>query len=373
VGSETTVQVTLINTNGTSYDYGDIRPVVVQFSVSRDGTEVGTFPATDPDANGIYDGVYEGAYTPNQSGTDVITVTVEEVGVIPETVIGTIQSQVAPLTGDLVVQVQISGPAAEFVDNLPVQLYDGSGNPPREVLTVSDGTTGTATFTGVPFDADYLVHLPKRDFDVYFETPSQSFFFDQNSGPRTFTGTSVALPGTVYVWRIGDPVSPGNGNAYEYTVGGRSWTAANNQVRDYFLTGGDGADAPGSLAIITSGGENEFIASLFFDDGTRVCPSDSNPKQCKLKGWIGLSDSEVESKFRWVDGTLLEAGDYDAWPGGSPPNDPNGNRDYVEINASEAWDIANGASTTNEGFFTEWTSIYPPLPSAPWVQGGSGG
>jgi len=148
----------------------------------------------------------------------------------------------------------------------------------------------------------------------------------------------------------------GNGNAYEYTVGGRSWTAADNQVRDYFLLGVDG-----HLATILSEGENEFVFSFyyFFDD---LCPGVTNPKQCKFKGWIGLSDEEIEGTYQWVtDETYDPLTYFTGWPDRTEPEDRKGNEDYVEINSDGIWGITNGASTTNEGFFTEWE--VPPIPN----------
>jgi hypothetical protein len=106
--------------------------------------------------------------------------------------------------------------------------------------------------------------------------------------------------------------------------------------------------------------ENEFVETLFYSDpgneDTRLCPNGSSEKQCKLKGWIGLTDEVVDDTYLWVTG---EPFDFSRWGtnDGSAPNDPKDNQDYVEINAAGYWSITNGASTTNEGYFTEWDVV----------------
>ena len=373
VGSSTPVSVVVRNTAGETYDYGEgfifqdspdfARPITVTVNVS--GANSTSFTATDPDL----DGTYEGSYTPSNPGPDVISATLVDAtdDTVDDNDVPSANSEVAPLSGPFTVQVQISGPAAEFVYGLPVELYDASG----ATFTGSNGgrtaSDGTITFADVPYGFDYTVYLAGRDFDVDFPAYTQTVSFDQTTGPVTFQGTSQALPESVLVYRIGvfhilDELGNGeygNGNAFEYTVGGRSWTSANNQVRDYFLLGVDG-----HLATLTSEGENKFAAS-FFTTFENLCPNATNLKQCKFKGWIGLSDEAQEGTYEWVtdEAYIYDPNVFNGWPGGTEPIDRKGNEDYVEINAEGEWSITNGASTTNEGYFTEWEAAQPTAPT----------
>jgi hypothetical protein len=311
-------------------------------AVTVTGANSTGFQATDPEG----DGTYEGSYVPQNPGTDLISATITDPtdDTVDDEDVAQATSEVAPLSGPLTVQVQISGPASNYVYSLPVQLFDGSGAPVDEVETDENGT---ATFANVPYGFDYTVYLPRRDFDVQFSPNSTAVSFDQSTGTILLAGVSQALPSSVLVYRIGNG---GNGNAYEYTVGGRSWISANNQVRDYRLLG-----VGGHLATLTDAGENAFVAS-FFSTFANLCPGVTNPKQCKFKGWIGLSDDAVEGTYRWVTGETFS---FASWIGGTVPVDRKGNEDYVEINSEGTWSITNGASTTNEGFFTEWEAAQP--------------
>ncbi len=343
VESETTISVTLVNTNGGAYDYGAIRPVQVEVAVT--GANTATLSATDSDG----DGVYEASYTPLNAGTDHVQVSVEEAGVLGKTVIGAYTSEVAPLSGDLVVVVEITGGAP--ADGLPVYLYDGTGTTPA--FTATTDPSGSATFVDIDF-GDYTVHLPKRDFDVQFTTMTRAITHDQAPNRVTFTGTTLAMPATASVWRIR---ADGSGNAFQYVPSGRSWTSAQNQLRDDVLHG-----AQGHLATATSPEENAFVAAFFATDPA-LCPDDTSTKKCRVRGWLGLTDEAVEGHFEWVTGE--EAGWF-SWPDGNTapdqPLDRKGNRDHVEIGPDGLWGIINGASSTNDGYFVEWEVEWPVTP-----------
>jgi uncharacterized protein with FMN-binding domain len=349
VESSTPVSVVVKNNAGEIYDLAHgagVRPITVNLTVS--GANTATFAATDPEL----DGTYEGSYIPLYPGLDYIDAVITD-GTLGDANVPQATSDVAPLTGALTVQVQISGPASSYVYNLPVQLYDGTGQAIGNPILTDGG--GTATFADVPYGSQYTVYLVKRDFDVTFPSYAQTVDFERTSPTTVFNGTSQSLPASVLVWRIGDG---GNGNAFEYTVGGRSWTSANNQIRDYSLLG-----VGGHLATLTTAGENAFVAR-FFTTFDNLCPGATNPKQCKFKGWIGLSDEATEGAYQWVTGEAYEfgPGKFTGWPGGTEPVDRKGNQDYVEINLLGEWNITNGASTTNEGFFTEWEAAQPREP-----------
>jgi hypothetical protein len=337
VDSQTDISITVLNAAGDLYDYADIRPIDVQFAVSGANTVPST-AASDPEG----DGTYSAAYTPTNAGTDLVTVTIDGTSIAGSP----FTSVVAPLSGDLVVDVSISGGAPE--DGLPVILYQGS-NPTPFMTGTTDGN-GQVTFVDIDFGS-YTAHLPKRDFDVAFN--SMTIAFDHNEAPEfvTFNGTTQSIPAETKVWRVRDG---GNGNAYQYMVGTRSWTSAMNQVRDDVLLGVDG-----HLATIHSQAENDFVAN-FYVTSPDLCPNETNPKRCKYKGWLGLNDEDTEGTFQWVTG---EAVTFYSWADGGTaadqPLDRKGNMDHVEIDMTGTWDIINGASSTNEGYFVEWDVIWP--------------
>ncbi|XP_061074160.1 CD209 antigen-like protein C isoform X3 [Conger conger] len=77
---------------------------------------------------------------------------------------------------------------------------------------------------------------------------------------------------------------------YYFSTEGKSWM---NSHRDCVRQGAD-------LVIIESGKEQEFITKYIQD-----------------LNWIGLSDSETEGTWLWVDGTLLQK---NYWRSGEPDN-----------------------------------------------------
>jgi hypothetical protein len=337
VDAATNITVVVLNTAGEPYDYADIRPIAVEFSVTGANT-AGPFTAIDPEG----DGTYEASYTPVNAGTDYVAVTIDGTPIAGSP----FTSEVAPLSGDLTVEVAITGGAP--ADGLPVILYQNGA----EFATGTTDAAGTVTFVDIDF-GPYTAHLPKRDFDVTFDDMTLSFQHDQAPNTVTFSGNTETLPAGVQVWRIRDG---GSGNAFQYMVGTRSWTSAQNQIRDDVLLG-----VQAHLATVTSQAENDFVANFFVTDPS-LCPNETNPKRCKYKGWLGLHDENVEGQFEWVTG---EAVTFTYWGGSataSAPRDRKGNMDHVEIGFGGGWGIINGASSTNEGYFAEFEVEWPQTP-----------
>jgi len=331
VDARTDITIDVVNTAGDPYDYADVRPIDVQVSVSGANT-VASFAATDADG----DGTFDAAYTPTLPGTDYVSITVDgtPIGGSPYA------SQVAPLSGDINVTVDITGPGIAPEDGLPVQLYSGT----TLVETATTDASGVATFVDVDFGS-YTVHLPKRDFDVEFTTMTEALDHQTAPGSLTFSGYTSALPEGVAVYRVKDS---GNGNAFQYVLNNRSWTSAQNQVRDDVLLA-----VPGHLATIHSAGENSFVAGLV----ALQCPNETNEKRCKYQGWIGLTDQAVEGQWTWVTG---EPFTFTSWRDGEPSG--KNNEDQVEINLFGLWSDENGASSTNEGYVVEWEVVWPDTP-----------
>ena len=78
------------------------------------------------------------------------------------------------------------------------------------------------------------------------------------------------------------------------------------------------------LAVISSAGENQFIANLIED---RL--SDTT-----VGAWIGLQ-RKSDSMFYWIDGTPLD-GQYTNW-GSGEPNNAKGNEDAVYLYSGGQW------------------------------------
>ncbi len=342
IGSTVTIQVHAIDYSGAYFPLE--LPVIVTAVLRETGETVftDTLPF-NPDPS-IPDSSYALTYTPTVVGTYDISIRIngEELG-------EGFTNEVTPLSGDLVVVVDIAGGAPE--DGLPVYLYAGNNSTPA--FTATTGSDGSVTFVDIDF-GDYTVHLPKRDFDTQFTTMTRAVTHDQAPNTVTFTGTTLAIPGTARVWRIR---AGGNGNAFQYVPGGRSWTSAQNQVRGNVLHG-----AQGHLATATNPGENAFVAAFFASDPA-LCPNDTSTKKCKVRGWLGMTDEAVEGQFVWVTG---EAATWFNWPNGNTaanqPEDRKGNLDHVEIGPDGLWGIINGASSNNDGYFVEWEVRWPGTP-----------
>ncbi len=354
LGEPTIIFVVVVNTAGRPYDYGDFRPILVEVSVN--GANSATFLANDPDR----DGTFTGSYTPSAPGQDHIQVTIDGVP-IP----GSLLSEVDPLTGELVVAVTIPGPVPS--DGLPVELYlPGGASPFRAAVTDANGM---ARFRNIDLGT-YIVHLPKRDFDVEFVAPTQVVTHQAVSSQVTIDGQALILPADAVVWRIRDG---GNGNAYRYRKGGGSWSTARSLAQAELLHG-----ESGHLATIASRDENDLVHDLF-RISPDLCPSIPDLGDCTILGWIGLSDNVQEGQYRWVTGEPLT---FTRWVGVQKPLDPLGDQDFVQIDAQGLWSIANlpdpsGVSMgpgpgpqrvfaippANEGHFVEWEVRWPVPPS----------
>jgi hypothetical protein len=327
VGSETEIYVQILNAAGEPF------PFEVDVTVEVTGANTGSLLAEY-----LGNGMYRAAYTPSNSGTDTLVITAYREGILPTTEIGTFTSEVHPLSGDLVVVVEIEGSAP--ADGLPVYLYQGAGADP--FLTSTTGPDGAATFVDIEF-GDYTVHLPKRDFDVQFATMTQTVSHQSAPSTVTFTGATQALPAGVQVYRIKDG---GNGNAFRYVLDNQSWVSSEKKAQDLVLLG-----VSAHLATIHSPGENEFVAARVRE----VCGSDLS--KCKSQGWIGLNDDAIEGTYVWVTG---EEFTYSSWDTGQPST--KNNHDHVEINPFGKWSTVNGASSTNDGYVAEWPVTWPPTP-----------
>jgi len=328
-------------------------PVTVEWWVegaNPNGSATQPNQAPGPDAENTFDA----SYTPTEPGYDYIHITVngEEIAGSPFTY------EVLPLTGPIEVYIQItsnSGGAPAPADGLPVKLYRADGTV-GTATTVATGTPGEAVATfDDEYSGSYTVYLPKRDFDVHFDAIETPFEHSPNlenpTGTVTMTGTSYPLQGGVAVFRIREV--GGTGNAYQFVADNRSWVSAQNQIR--YVTLSDGlVDVTAHLATIKSLGENDHVKNLVLSQ----CPDLSRANRC-ARAWIGLTDEVVDGTFVWVNEEgPLDPGGFLGWADKEPSG--KNNEDYVEIDLFGKWRDENGASSTNDGYITEYDAQQPP-------------
>ena len=345
VESETEILVRILDAAGNPF------PLEVDVSMEVSGANTRSLTAISCDdspsycptpadypSGGILPGTFRAVYTPTVAGTDEIVISASIEGYADAVVIGTFYSEVHPLSGDLVVVVEIEGGAP--ADGLPVYLYQGSG--PDPFGTSTTGPDGAATFVDIEF-GDYTVHLPKRDFDVEFATMTQTVSHQSAPSTVTFNGATQALPVGVQVYRIKDE---GNGHAFRYVLDGQSWVSSEKKAQGLVVL-----DVAAHLATITSAGENAFVTERVKEG----CGADLS--KCKSQAWIGLSFNSTAGAWAWVTG---EAFDYDNWGDGFPST--RNNHDHVEMNPFGFWSNTNGARSTNDGYVAEWPATQPVTP-----------
>jgi hypothetical protein len=345
VESETEILVRILNAAGDPF------PLKVDVSMEVSGANTRSLTAISCDGSpsycptpadypsgGILPGTFRAVYTPTVAGTDEIVISASIEGYADAVVIGTFYSEVHPLSGDLVVVVEIEGGAP--ADGLPVYLYQGSG--PHPFGTSTTGPDGAATFVDIEF-GDYTVHLPKRDFDVEFATMTQTVSHQSAPSTVTFNGATQALPVGVQVYRIKDE---GNGHAFRYVLDGQSWVSSEKKAQGLVVL-----DVAAHLATITSAGENAFVTERVKEG----CGADLS--KCKSQAWIGLSFNSTAGAWAWVTG---ETFDDDNWGDGFPST--RNNHDHAEMNPFGFWSNTNGARSTNDGYVAEWPASQPLTP-----------
>jgi hypothetical protein len=106
-----------------------------------------------------------------------------------------------------------------------------------------------------------------------------------------------------------------NGKAYSITPTATSWQTAEDLARSL----------GGHLVVINSAAENTFIQQTYSGFGTV---------------WIGLTDQEVETTFKWVDGAEVK---FTNWNSGEP-ND-SGGEDFGTMLTSGFWNDNKGTAS----------------------------
>ncbi|MFC1660397.1 lectin-like protein, partial [Gemmatimonadota bacterium] len=346
---------------GQLYPYLGVGSVVV----TVEGANQGTLDVTN-EGGGTYRATFEPTAATDPEDPDIVNITINGQHIQGSP----FEVTVLPLSGDIQVTVDIEEDVTyegmPLEKSLPVQLYGYDENGVWGLIeTKPTNDAGVVTFFDKDFGS-YAVHMPARDFDVEFTTttigpdvvntcssyeaqiPCMTQSLEHASAPSamTFAGVQHNLWAGVEVHRV---QSGGNGNAFQYVLNNRSWTAANNDVRDAVLN-----DVQGHLATIFDEPENTFVQGLV----AALCLAEGSRKQCRQRGWIGLTDEAVDEEWIWVTGERLEDTGYANWIPGNEPTNRN-NEDHVEMNVDGEWSDENGASSTNEGYVVEWDADQP--------------
>jgi hypothetical protein len=293
VDSETTINVQILDAAGEPFPL----ELIVRVSVTG-ANETGILIAEH-----LGNSLYKAAYTPTQAGTDNIKIEAWGPGILDLTEIGTFTSEVLPLSGDLVVVVEIEGGAP--ADGLPVYLYQGTDPPVR-------GGRSRAAAPAGPGRLLLQRHLRRHRVRRLHRPPAEAGLrrpvrhHDQEHHPR---------PGPQHRHlHGGHPGHPGGGPGLQgermaatgtpssTSWGARSWVASNNQVQNDVLLG-----VQGHLATIHSDGENDFVTGLV----ERLLPQRGQVRAHASPGHgSGLRFNTTAGAWEWVTG---EAFDYTKW------------------------------------------------------------
>ncbi len=173
---------------------------------------------------------------------------------------------------------------------------------------------------------------------------------------QSVTVTSSSTNLVPFLWPA---TEGGNGHFYALVMpdspaGNLNWEEARAAAESYEFM-----ETTGHLLTVTSEEENEFIKNTFAD---QMIVSQGDTKGDFV--WIGLSDAETESDYRWVTG---EEFDYTNWAAPAP-NVPNG-EDYVHYHIKDygfnnpfAWDDSELVPSNNDdrrvGFLVEFDAPF---------------
>jgi hypothetical protein len=367
---------------------GEVIPYKVDVAVWVEGDNEGAKVTITKITDQGGDTIFVASYTPQVPGDDTIHVTIDGVELGDG-----FAYHVNPLSGVIEVRVEIEHSIPDGEPDpavgLPVVLYNADGEPLETQVTRADPDdtpgVGVATFTsgsgesGEYLFGDYTIALPKRDFDFAFERDSNGQEIYQKDTTHAtdptivaFSGSLMDIPDGMHVYRIGSgtegaglyPDPFGTGNVYQYVEDTRSWVSAQNQIQ-YLSLADAYENVPAHMVTIKTAGENTFAASLVIAQ----CSGETDTKKCKSRGWIGLTDDEIDGSFEWVnnEGYLNPCAPSNPRPsspfffGWADDKEPSGrnNEDQVEIDLAGAWFDENGASSTNDGYITEFKAWQP--------------
>jgi len=173
---------------------------------------------------------------------------------------------------------------------------------------------------------------PEFDPDAETSAPAETSTTTTETSSPTDTGTAVEDTGGTPLDTGATADADGCGKTGSKTFGGHCYfplttNLSFDDAKTKCMTEG------GYLAIITSSGENDFIATM--DNAA--------------ERWIGLSraaaDPNVAASYKWVDGTAFDATKFDGWAIG----EPNGGDAARLKGADPKWYDRAGATTTTAG------------------------